>query len=238
MAKKAIDKTIEIFPVDDVIIFSDDPSHWGGYDCIRVDKIKSSADYNSILLGQLPNHLKTDFALVIQYDGFVIDPSSFTDFFFKFDYIGAPWPAGYIKNQGAIVGNGGFSLRSKRLVDTILKYGDAIDINYSEDAMICRFIRPLIEEIEDIRFAPVEVARYFSIEFEDTKNYNPFGFHGLHFLPIIYQNDLNFLLDNLPQRCLIEGSYQLNNLKMGFSNLSNDANLLLNQYIKKVLPNN
>lgn len=232
LAKRAIEKSIVNFSVDEVIIFSDNQDIWGKYKCNKVGKIRSSADYNEILLMQLPHYLKTDFALVIQYDGFIINPSSFSDFFFKFDYIGAPWPAGTIGSNGAMVGNGGFSLRSKRLVNAIFKYRAAIDINISEDMMISRLIRPMLEEMENISFAPVEVARYFSVEFERNQYERPFGFHGLHLLPIVYKDDINFLLDNLPERCLIEGSYQLNNLRTGFSHLSNDAKILLE---KKVL---
>lgn len=227
LAHRALDRSIERFPVDDVLVFSDDATKWEDYAIRRIEKISAPSDYNRILLADLANHLRTDFALVIQFDGFVINPASFSDFFLEFDYIGAPWPAGLIKGKGPMVGNGGFSLRSARLVQaTANKYHRFVDFGLPEDATICRFLRPMLEELEGMRFAPVEVARHFSIELESALNLSPFGFHGLHILPAIYKAEYQFLIDNLPSRCFRKNSYQLNNLLRGFSSLPQEARAL------------
>lgn len=233
LARRALDLTVARFPVDEVLIFSDDESKWEGYGIRRINKISSYAEYNCFMLADLANHLRTDFALVIQYDGFVINPACFSDFFLKFDYIGAPWPAGLIKDQGPMVGNGGFSLRSARLVEaTANKYRRFVDFLQPEDVTICRFLRPMLEEVEGISFAPVEVARYFSIELESNKNslrVASFGFHGLRWLPVIYGADYRFLAENLPFRCLKKNSVQLRVLQQGFSSLPPEARALLSQ---------
>jgi len=226
LARRAVERSIQLFPVEEVLIFSDQPSQWGGFPVVEIKKITSMADYNRVLLTELPQRLKTDFALIIQFDGFVVNPSSFTNFFYEFDYIGAPWPAGLIPDRGPLVGNGGFSLRSKKLIQTLANYFPAIMIDVPEDVMICRYLRPILEEREGISFAPVEVARHFSIELETLRGYRPFGFHGLHLLPEIYKDDYKFLIENLPVRCFQDGTYQLQNLKNGFSSLGAEAQQL------------
>lgn len=220
LARNAVERTIGLFPVNEVLIFSDDPLHWPGFQVIPVPKIASITDYNRIILFELPKHLKTDFALVIQFDGFVINPDEFSDFFYKFDYIGAIWPN---TKLGHMVGNGGFSLRSKRLVQSVAKLSKSVDVTIPEDRTVSRLLRPALEEFGGIVYAPPEVACYFSIEFDRPGPVLPFGFHGMHLLPIAYQNDCQFLIEHLSERCLREGSYQLNQLRRGFAGLSTEA---------------
>jgi hypothetical protein len=230
LARRAVEKTIQIFPVDEILIFSDDASKWG-HPIIEVEKISSIADYQRILFDNLANYLQTDFALVIQYDGFAINPDSFSKFFYKFDFIGAPWPAGLIPGQAAMVGNGGFSLRSKRLIEVLANYRSIINYDFAEDATVCRFLRPMLES-EGIVYAPVEVARHFSVEFEDVKNIEPFGFHGPHILPLVYRDDYKFLIENLPNR-VFDNPHQLGNFKHGFSRISPEAQKIFFERVER-----
>lgn len=234
LARRALDQTIERFPVDDVLVFSDDASKWEGYGIRRIEKISSMADYNRVLLRELATHLRTEFALVIQFDGFVINPTMFTEFFYNFDYIGAPWPAELSRSNGPMVGNGGFSLRSARLVEaTAKKYLRFVDFGLDEDVTLCRYLRPMLDEFETFCFAPVEVARHFSIEFERNITVTPFGFHGLHLLPGIYGADYRFLVDNLPSRLLKYNSRQVRLLERGFKSLPPEAMVLLSKRISE-----
>ena len=226
LARRAVERSTSLFSFEDVLIFSDQPKKWGNFPIIELKKITSLSDYNHALYEELPQRLNTDFALIIQFDGFVLNPSSFTNFFYEFDYIGAPWP-------GATVGNGGFSLRSKRLIQTLTNYRASIRFNDPEDLTICRYLRPMLEDRNNIRFAPVEVARYFSVENENVKHPIPFGFHGLHRLPEAYKDDYKFLIDNLPDRCFQRESYQLHNLKIGFSRLGAEAQQLFLERLGK-----
>ena len=85
------------------------------------------------------------------------------------------------------VGNGGFSLRSRKLAEVTSK----INFNTlkfpikSEDIIICHY---LYEDIinNGIRFAPPKLAAQFSIESVDDnfeRNINSvFGFHGKHLI--------------------------------------------------------
>ena len=60
------------------------------------------------------NYFDTDYVLTFQSDGFILNPDAWTDEFFNYDYIGAPWG----DNRYA-VGNGGFSFRSKKLMNFV-----------------------------------------------------------------------------------------------------------------------
>ena len=133
----------------------------------------------------------TDFCLIIQYDGFVLFPDKWDANFFNFDYIGAPWPIPDdnfsfrdINNVIQRVGNGGFTFRSKKL----LQLASKLNLNWQlyhgfchEDGYISVNNRHIYEKNE-CKFAPLEVAKYFSheIDIPENKNIIPFGFHGKH----------------------------------------------------------
>jgi hypothetical protein len=121
---------------------------------------------------------------VIQYDGFILNPDAWCDEYLDYDYIGAAWDE---LDDGWIVGNGGFSLRSKRLLallqtdDTILDPTALDPPDAPEDWYICVMIREYLEA-HGIRFAPVDLAKRFSLEGGESVGVtwtNQFGFHGL-----------------------------------------------------------
>ena len=72
--------------------------------------------YSTLMLKGLAPHVETSHALVVQWDGYVVNPDAWTDAFLDVDYCGAPWPWG---DDDRRVGNGGFSLRSRRLIDAL-----------------------------------------------------------------------------------------------------------------------
>ena len=77
----------------------------------QIKHIGSIKAYSKFIVEESSNYFKTEHALIIQHDGFVLNAGAWTDDFLKYDYIGAPWP-------NRRVGNGGFSLRSKKLMGT------------------------------------------------------------------------------------------------------------------------
>lgn len=135
------------------------------------DRVNSAVDYSNFVVNELPDHIDTDFALIIQWDGFIINPGAWTDEFLEYDYIGAPWP-----HLVPSVGNGGFSLRSRRLMRAArnLHMADT----HPEDVRIAVDHGELLQKQYGIRFAPVDLAQRFS--FENTFGDQPsFGFHAL-----------------------------------------------------------
>lgn len=137
----------------------------------RIDRLASRLDYSRFMLRQLAEHIATGHALCVQWDGFVLDGSRWDRRFLDYDYIGAPWPH---FRDGHNVGNGGFSLRSRRLLEACARL--PFDGTASEDIVISRLCRPHLEEL-GMRFAPEDVAREFAYE-RTTATGREFGFHG------------------------------------------------------------
>jgi glycosyltransferase involved in cell wall biosynthesis len=143
---------------------------------VRCRPIKSKAEYSVFMMKELSGHVDTDFALVIQYDGHVINWQAWDDKYLDYDYIGATW---WFKD-GMNVGNGGFSLRSKRLMEALKD--PRFMQTHPEDLHIARTYRPQLEEM-GMKFAPEDVANRFSIEAYSTpppanRYGGQFGFHG------------------------------------------------------------
>lgn len=148
-------------------------------------------EYNKLCVNNLydfTSHVDFTHCLLVQEDGFIVNPDLWDDAFLNYDYIGAPWlkydnedPFPWVKQYGikCAVGNGGFTLRSKRLLKECkpLLY----EQNYpNEDVFICANAGDYLRS-KDLIFADINTAARFSLE---TKNYindslnNCFGFHG------------------------------------------------------------
>lgn len=137
--------------------------------------------YSRFCIESMAEHVTTSHVLIIHPDGYIQNPLAWRDQWLQYDYIGATWDW-YNQHQ---VGNGGFCLRSKKLLDILAR----IDCNkfnvHPEDDFICRQAREWLEAEHGIRFAPVEVAKKFSIEgyglWHNLNIYNgEFGFHGYY----------------------------------------------------------
>lgn len=149
-----------------------------------------------MLKGLFPR-VTTSHVLVVQWDGFICHPERWDTSFLDWDYIGAPW---YHGDSSGSVGNGGFSLRSRKLLAAL----ETLDHPASEpeDMAICMTLRPLLETKFGIRFAPLEVAQRFACEYGP---YMPsFGFHGMHnFAHVMSKTSLNIWLAECPKDILL-----------------------------------
>lgn len=140
--------------------------------------IKSKEDYSRFIINEAHKSINTTHVLIIQYDGYVLNWKAWNPEWLQYDYIGAPW---MWYKDGKQVGNGGFSLRSKRLMEIVSKMD--IPNCHPEDDVICRQYREVLEKEHNIKFAPLEVAERFSIEGYNqpgAKYTGQFGFHGQH----------------------------------------------------------
>ena len=159
---------------------------------LLVDDCSSYLEYNRRSVMELSDYFDTDFCLIVQFDGKVINPNAWTDNFLKYDYIGAPWAFfGMLRyhqkenptNKDYLVGNGGFCLRSKKLYSALKEIAnDYTDEN--EDVYICQKKRDVLEKM-GIKFAPFDVAKKFSVE---NQIYN--GQFGAHKEIFSYQNGI------------------------------------------------
>jgi hypothetical protein len=148
---------------------------------VKIDKISSTKAYSEFVMKRLADYVKTDFVLIIHTDGFIVNLDKWTPEFLKYDYIGAPWHPSQLQkgmNPEHRVGNGGFSIRSRRLQEHLRDDPNIREL-HPEDAAICQLYRSYLED-KGFTFAPVELAHQFSCE-----NYlwnNAFGHHAYFFL--------------------------------------------------------
>lgn len=155
-----------------------------GINVIKTPKLDYSG-YSKFIAYELHKYIKTDFVLIIQSDGYVLRKNKWLSEFLNYDYIGAPWPPNIHftpKGINVRVGNGGFSLRSKKLLGILDKLHLPFTDNNTgydhEDGLICNYYRHELEE-SGIKFAPVSIAAQFSHESDCKESiYHPFGFHG------------------------------------------------------------
>ena len=130
---------------------------------------------------------------MVQLDGFIVSPAAFTEKFLEYDYVGAPWRSTRKRplESGYQVGNGGFSLRSRKFLKAAAelrwhKEWQHIDVptKYygNEDYFLCVVMHDELVQ-KGVRFAPISVAQRFSIQAGDqfARNHSlstTFGFHG------------------------------------------------------------
>jgi hypothetical protein len=203
-ALRALRHSMKCFEFARVILFSSVDWALDDVEVVRIAPLNSLDDYSRFML-KVGNNVNNDFVLNIQEDGFIINPGNWTDEYLEHDYIGAPWPTeeSWMGRQPQQIqpcirdvfkqnriGNGGFSLRSRRFLNFASQF-DSCGI-IGEDSFLC------IEQYDaamkaGIRFAPFELAAVFAyenpcIEF-GTHWYDKvvmdvnqhFGFHGNKF---------------------------------------------------------
>jgi hypothetical protein len=160
--------------------------------------INNIDDWNHRVVFELGDYIDTDFIVLIHDDGFIVNSKSWREEFLKYDYIGAPWDHKHLFDEfGNIVRVGNsVSLRSKKLLSIPKQHSMPWikhDGNFNEDTQICVWNRKLFTD-NGIKFAPLDVAKYFSHEtyIEELEGIEPFCFHNFSGRNIIYKN----IIDN------------------------------------------
>ncbi|MCW6531249.1 hypothetical protein NED98_13440 [Sphingomonas sp. MMSM20] len=151
------------------------PGH-PGITVVPIQPLTSSEAYSNFVLSQMVGHIETTHCLVAQWDGHVIDARRWRPDFLDYDYIGASWPQ---FDDGHDVGNGGFSLRSRRLMEACRKA--EFCRSHPEDLAIGRKNRLWLER-QGMRFAPRAVADIFAAERVGDARVT-FGYHGVWNMP-------------------------------------------------------
>lgn len=152
-----------------------------GIEVVKIEKISSKEQYSEFIVKRLADYFDTEFVLIIQHDGYVLNGGVWDDCFYNYDYIGAPW----METDGFNVGNGGFSLRSKKLQNAVKD--DFVKETHPEDVQICRTYRPFLENRFGLKFAPLGIAEKFAFELRQPTQ-KTFGFHGYfqdEYMPVV-----------------------------------------------------
>lgn len=156
--------------------------------------ISSTREYSEFMLRGIAPHVVGSHVLIVQWDGFILRPDLWNPCFLDYDYIGAVWP----QFSHAKVGNGGFSLRSLKLLNSL--QDPQITICHPEDFCICETNRELLENNFDIKFAPEEIAECFSVERGHWRE--SFGFHGFfNFANALSARELTDFIRKVPSDC-------------------------------------
>lgn len=150
----------------------------------QCNQLKNIDDYNKFVLYELHSYVESEFVILIQHDGYILKPNKWNDEFYNYDYIGAPWPKNLFfdkTNTNIRVGNGGFTLRSKKLLNVLndlkLPFTDNGTGYFNEDGVLCNYYRTELIS-HGIKFAPPNIAAEFSHELDcDEDVLEPFGFH-------------------------------------------------------------
>lgn len=216
---------------------------------IEISHIGSIEEFSRFCIEDLYKYVDTDYVLLVQYDGFVLNSESWTDDFLKYDYIGAPW---LVANWSVrdfnfppetlgtlIVGNGGFCLRSKKFLETsarLSKQGKIPKMN-PEDVAMCVWYRDEFEK-EGVKFAPPELASLFSIEGTDHEYKKQFGFHGFSWTdiqvwidehqeyPVIVETFNNAKTSRFHSSLILERENKLSKIKEVFENIALEGHVL------------
>jgi hypothetical protein len=147
-------------------------------------------EYSEFLFNGLGRFFDSEKVFHIQNDGFMHNNDMWDPEFLEYDYIGAPWPGHLGWCRGSeLVGNGGFSIRSKKLYNLTESLNFRFHANrngvvVNDDVAISYVYRNYLEE-NGIKFAPVELARRFAIELPIDDSHlleNCFGFHGKNYM--------------------------------------------------------
>lgn len=213
LVKFSLEKTLTTKKFDEIVVISDkkidlsQPYRHISISSKEETQKKVYSEYSRFMLKDLYTYINTDFALITQYDGIACNSFYWDDKFYDYDYIGAPYnlntwvlkemrkhfqlPEKYLKSW--IVGNGGFSLRSKKLLkvlheDKNIKFFLGKNKWLSEDIGISIYYRDYLEEKHKIRFADVGIGSQFSVDRGLNEGLS-YGFHGIHHLPFFFTED-------------------------------------------------
>ena len=152
-----------------------------------VDRMCTVDDYSRACLYELHRHIRTGHALIVHYDGYVVNPDQWDDAFLQYDYIGAPWPEkphfmDPHTGEYRRVGNG-VSLRSLRLMRWTAEHGaelppDETGKLMNGDGFLCVQARKEMAR-EGFRWAPFSMALRFGREktLAENQDIEPFLFH-------------------------------------------------------------
>jgi Protein of unknown function (DUF5672) len=163
----------------DVLVFTDRPSQFMRADrrVVSVEDWPDKVGWSQCFWYDVSRHLQTTHVLGAQWDSWIVDPSMWRDEYLDYDYVGAPWP---FHKDGMAVGNGGFSLRSTKLLRFIYKHRDRFPcITDVDDDLYCRRYRPALQD-EGFVWAPENLAYDFAFECgRPDPTARHFGFHAV-----------------------------------------------------------
>ena len=190
---KRLHQAKQVFPHCRAILFTSKQisEATGEIEIIRINPLDSLRAYSDFIIYSLHHYIDSTHVLIVQWDGFIVNPNRWDQEFLNYDYIGAPFIPrsnnwGYSRDANGgfyAVGNGGFTLRSKRLLAAPTQLGLLDDVqltNHHEDGFFCVLHRTTLEQ-QGFQWAPTASAFRFAIESPLERRHlllPSFGIHG------------------------------------------------------------
>ena len=187
---EALRKSQKQFNFTRTLLFTHEDVEVDGIQIIKIDKLDYTG-YNEFVAMKLWQYIGSDYALLVQNDSWILNGNKWRNEWLKYDYIGSAWPippdedkVNYRTPSGELVrvGNGGFSLRSRRLLRAPTILGLTFNEEWAgfptEDGWLCVYHRDELKKA-GIKFAPVEEAVLFARELDipELIDKDTFGFH-------------------------------------------------------------
>lgn len=149
--------------------------------------LKSIKDFDYYAFRCLGKHVQTSHCLMVQDHAFILHPEIWKDDWLQFDFCGALWPERpefISQSTGTLVrlGNGGFSLRSKRIMDLPEKLDLPVveDRGFSnDDGLLNSLYRKVLLENGVVYPEAIDIPE-FSYENDTPENINITKFFGFH----------------------------------------------------------
>ena len=163
LTRMALQECLDRAAFGDVLVLTDQPEkirlHGARYSTFESDGsvvgVERAFWYTATPL------VETPWMLWAQWDSWILNPECWDDAFFGYDYIGAPW--WYVDDPEHNVGNGGFSLRSTRLMNFLNENREEFPFQRYEDDTIWRKYGDRLKAL-GFTVAPMDIACRFSFE--------------------------------------------------------------------------
>jgi len=137
--------------------------------------------YSNFLIKRLPFLIKTEWYLIIQWDGFPISPNSWSNDFFNYPYLGG----------GHSLINGGFSLRNTETMLKISQINNSFDAGSEDVFYSCFFDNEWNVNKQTpfkIRWPDEKTVSKFCFWNNENKDIEYFGWHRSENIPKVYMN--------------------------------------------------
>tara|TARA_R100000008_G_scaffold83463_1_gene68931 strand:- start:81 stop:746 length:666 start_codon:yes stop_codon:yes gene_type:complete len=160
----------------------------------KIPEVTNKWDFSKITVYDLPKYVDTEYCILVEWDGFIVNPEQWTDEFLNYDWTGPLWTMGhnyFDKNGNRVRVGDGISLRSKKLMSLASELNipwlpftnnGQHEPGYWEDSWICVKNRHIYEQ-HGCKFAPIELAAKWGRELHnppipENEGITPFVFHG------------------------------------------------------------
>jgi hypothetical protein len=185
ITQRVIEDCISKANFGDILLYTDQPALFDlpGARIIPCIDFPNKRKAGEFYYAAAMHEVNTEFALMLEWDAGIFDATKWLPEFFEYDYIGAPW----VCRPGEVfdVGNGGFTLMSKRLGQRLIMDRRLHPVYTDMDVS-----RPARARLEPLGFKwpKRDLASCFSWEL-GQRNPNHFGFHGAFTWPVVLEKE-------------------------------------------------